>query len=244
MNPLADMVLLAASIAIGYAAVKLALSLPIFSFREVLVVSPLSQVTTAQLEYAARSSLHGNNFFNLKLDDARAALEKLPWVRHAEVRRVWPATLEVVLEEHVAVAYWKSGDSGDMRLVNQFGEVFTAASNARMPVFAGPEGSAGEVLEHYKQFSEKVVPLKLQIAAVALSPREAWQLHLSDGLVVELGKEQAQEPLASRLSRFVSAWPEARSKLPGKPSVADLRYPSGFAVRVADATLPPSRGKQ
>ena len=239
MNPLADAVLLAASVALGYALVKVLLALPIFGFREVLVTSPLSQVTTAQLEFAARSSLRGN-FFNLKLDDARAAFEKLPWVRHAEVRRVWPATLEVKLEEHVAVAYWKSGDNADMRLVNQYGEVFTAASNAAMPVFSGPEGSASIVLQRYKEFSEDVAPLKLRVSAVSLSPREAWQLHLSDGLTVELGRDQAQVSLAERLSRFVSAWPETRLKMARAPVVADLRYPSGFAVRVADA---PASGK-
>ncbi len=242
MNPLADALLLASSIALGYAIVKIAIALPLFSFREVMVISPLSQVTTAQLEFAARSSLRGN-FFNLKLDDVRTAFEKLPWVRHAEVRRVWPAALEVKLEEHVAVAYWKSGDSGDMRLVNQYGEVFTAASNANLPVFAGPDGRADAVLERYKEFSEKIAPLKLRLSMVSLSPREAWQLHLSDGLIVELGRDQTQASLAERLSSFVSVWPETRNKLSRAPVVADLRYPSGFAVRVADAPAS-SKGKQ
>ncbi len=239
MNLLANVLLLAASIALGWAVMKVLFALPFFGFREVLIVSPLSQVTTAQLEYAARSSLRGN-FFDVKLDDTRAAFEKLPWVRHAEVRRIWPGTLEVKLEEHVAVAYWKSNDNGDMRLVNQYGEVFTAASNAAMPVFAGPDGSAPTVLERYKQFSQEIAPLKVRVAQVALSQREAWQLHLSDGLTVELGRDQAQVPIAERLTRFVTAWPEARGKLSRAAVVADLRYPSGFAVRAADA---PASGK-
>ena len=242
MNPLADALLLAASIALGYAAVKVALAMPLFGFREVVVLSPLSQVTRAQLEYAARSGLSGN-FFAVSLDDARAAFEKLPWVRRAEVRRVWPGALEVRLEEHVATAYWKSGDSGEMRLVNQYGEVFAAASNATMPVFSGPEGGAARVLARYREFSTALAPLHQTLIGVALSPREAWQLKLSDGLQLELGRDQANAPLAERLSRFVAAWPKAKDKLSAPAAVADLRYPSGFAVRLADAQMA-SKGKQ
>lgn len=242
MNPVADALLLAASIALGYAAVKLALAVPWFSFREVVVKSPLSQVTRAQLEYAARSGLRGN-FFSVSLDDARGAFEKLPWVRRAEVRRVWPGALEVKLEEHVATAYWKTGDSGEMRLVNQYGEVFSAASNANMPVFSGPEGGAARILARYREFSTGLAPLHQTLSEVTLSAREAWQLKLSDGLQLELGRDEANAPLAARLSRFVAAWPRVKDKLSSPATVADLRYPSGFAVRLAGAQ-PTSKGKQ
>lgn len=241
MNPVADGLLLGASVALGYAAMKLALAMPLFGFREVVVLSPLSQVTTAQLEFAARSGLRGN-FFSVNLDEARAAFEKLPWVRRAEVRRVWPGMLEVRLEEHVATAYWRAGESPDTRLVNQYGEVFAAASNAVMPQFSGPENTAGDVLRNYRAFSQQLAPLNLQLASIALSTRQAWQLKLSDGMILELGRDQSGAPLSERLARFVSAWPVAKTRLPTAVAVADLRYPRGFAVRLA-GEVPSSKGK-
>lgn len=241
MNGIADVLLLGASVVLGYAAMRVALAMPLFGFREVVVVSPLSQVTTAQLEYAARSGLRGN-FFSVSLDDARAAFEKLPWVRRAEVRRVWPATLEVRLEEHVAAAYWRAGDNGDTRLVNQQGEVFVAASNAHLPVFSGPEGSAQQVLQRYREFAALLAPISAVPAALNFSARQAWQLRLEDGLVIELGREQNNAPPSERLSRFVSVWPQARTRLAAPVSVADLRYPTGFAVQLAAA--PSNKAKQ
>lgn len=246
MNLTSDVLLLAGSIALGYALVRSALAMPVFGFREVVVISPLSQVTTAQLEYAAQSGLRGN-FFSVRLDEARSAFEKLPWVRRAEVRRVWPGTLEVKLEEHVATAYWRTTESGDMRLVNQYGEVFAAASNANMPMFSGPEGRAAEVLTRYKEFSERVAPLKLQVSAVALSTRDAWQLKLSDGMVLDLGRDETKQPVGERLSRFTEVWPAARTHLAQPVKLADLRYPSGFAVRTNVETpnpKSPPKGKQ
>ena len=206
-------------------------------------------MTRAQLEYAARSGLRGN-FFSVSLEDARGAFEKLPWVRHAEVRRVWPGALEVKLEEHVATAYWKTGDSGEMRLVNQYGEVVSARRATRIcRCFRAQKGGAGRILTRYREFSTALSPLHQTLSEVTLSAREAWQLKLSDGMQLDLGggggggRDQANAPLAERLSRFVAAWPRAKDKLSSPAVLADLRYPSGFAVRMS-AAQQTSKGKQ
>jgi cell division protein FtsQ len=218
----------------------------------VVVLTPPAQVTTAQLEYAARSSLRGN-FFTMDLDEIRGAFEKLPWVRRAEVRRRWPSAVELRLEEHQAVAYWTVTDSGETRLVNRQGEIFTASSNAPMPSFSGPEGMSRDVLGRYDRFAEAVAPLGRRLVGVGLSPRLAWQLKLDDGMVVELGRDQAQPSLDDRLARFVGAFPKAVETLDLKVAVADLRYPGGFALRPvpepapakpATTKAPPVKGKQ
>ncbi|MEC5397752.1 cell division protein FtsQ/DivIB [Uliginosibacterium sp. H1] len=233
MNLVADVLLLVASVAIGYAVVKAVARLPVFGLQEVVVTSPLGQVTGAQLEYAASSSLRGN-FFTVNLEDARAAFEKLPWVRSAQLRRVWPATVELSLEEHAAVAYWR-GSEGDMRLMNSEGEVFDAASNADMPVFSGPLDRAPSILARYREFDEMFRSIGRHVAGVALTSRMAWQLRLDDGMVIELGRDQIKAPIDDRLKRFIANYPRMQERLDHRVAVADLRYPSGFAVRLAAA---------
>ncbi|MDB5814474.1 MAG: cell division protein [Rhodocyclales bacterium] len=246
MNLVSDILLLVASVAIGYAVVKAVLHLPLFELRQVVVTTPLGQVTGAQLEYAAVSSMRGN-FFTVDLDKARESFEKLPWVRRAQLRRRWPATVEVSLEEHAAVAYWKMVETGDMRLVNTHGEVFDAASNAVMPVFSGPSDRAGEMLVAQHRWDEFLQPIGRHIVALNLSPRSAWQLHLDDGLVLEMGRDQAKAPVDDRLRKFVAAYPAAHEKLPQRWVVADLRYPAGFAVKMTNektGILSDHKGKQ
>jgi hypothetical protein len=118
--------------------------------------------------------------------------------------------VEVRLEEHVASAYWRVGETGDMRLVNRYGEVFSAASNAKMPVFSGPEGSSSVLLAKFDEFTGKLGPLGKQLVGVSLSAREAWQLKMEDGLTIELGHDQAKAPIDERLARFVRHYPKAR----------------------------------
>jgi cell division protein FtsQ len=233
LNLVADVLMLFAAVGLGYALVVWFLSRPLFPLREVVVLTPPAQVTTAQLEYAARSAIRGN-FFSVDLDAVRAGFEKLPWVRRAEVRRRWPDTLELHLEEHRAVAHWTVADSGEAHLVNRQGEVFVAASNADLPGLSGPQGSAAYLLGQHAEFSRVLAPLGRRLVALALSAREAWQLRLDDGMVIVLGREQDKAPLGERLARFVAAWPQARERLGDlQVAVADLRYPSGFALTPA-----------
>ncbi|WP_442881010.1 cell division protein FtsQ/DivIB [Aromatoleum sp.] len=229
LNLVSDLLMLFAAVALGYALVVWFMSRSLFPLREVVVLTPTAQVTSSQLEYAARTAIRGN-FFSVDLEAARAKFEKLPWVRRAEVRRRWPDVLELRLEEHQAMAYWTVSDSGESQLVNKQGEVFVAASNADMPAFSGPQGSAAYLQAKYHEFNQTLAPLGVRLVGVALSAREAWQLQLADGMVIVLGRDQEKAPIDERLERFVSAWPQAQESIGVQVAMADLRYPSGFAL--------------
>jgi cell division protein FtsQ len=160
-------------------------------------------------------------FFGAPIDQLRAALEQLPWVRRAAVRRVWPDRLEVTLEEHVPLGRW-----GTEALVNMQGERFSGSTKgAELPVFIGPEGSESAVARAYRRFSGLVAPLGSPLERVVLTPRHAWQLKLANGMQLTLGRDT--DLAEQRLARFVEAYVSS-----GAPAaVVDLRYPGGFAVK-------------
>lgn len=233
INMVAD-VLIVFSVAVLAWAVSVGIQrLPVFPLREVVVTTPVQQVTTLQIEQAARVSLIGN-FFTVDLDGVRAAFEKLPWVRSAEVRRRWPDSVELALEEHVPIARWRQPD-GESRLVNSEGEVFAASSEMSLPTFAGPEGSAPEVLARYREFEPALARLGRHPETLVLSRREAWQLRLDDGLLLELGRDEEKHPLSERMNRFVTYYRAAVEKTQvAAGGVVDMRYPNGFALRAAN----------
>ncbi|MDH3320534.1 MAG: FtsQ-type POTRA domain-containing protein [Betaproteobacteria bacterium] len=200
-----------------------------FPLREMAVHGALAHTSRAEIEQAAQGRV-GGNFFAVDLAQVRAALEGLPWVRRVEVRRVWPDRLEVTLEEHVAVARWAGGG-----LVNVQGERFAGDSDAELPQFAGPPGSEGEVTRRFRRFGEILTPLAAAPERVTLSPRYAWRLRLGDGLGIELGRDAPNDPVEARLTRLVAAYPRTLGRMPRKHEHVDLRYPNGFALRLADA---------
>ena len=236
LNLISDLLTLGAAVALGWALVIWFVSRPLFPLRELVVLTEPSQVTAEQLDYAARLAVQGN-FFTVDLDGVKQTFEKLPWVRKAEVRRRWPDALELRLEEHEAVAYWTVSESGEARLVNRQGEVFVAASNADMPQFDGPQGSASWLLARHAEFSDMLQPLGVRLVGLALSAREAWRLQLDNGMTIVLGREQEKSPLVERLQRFVAVWPRVQSEIDIEIKVADLRYPGGFALTPTDASV-------
>jgi cell division protein FtsQ len=240
LNLISAALLLFAVAVLGWALVAGTFLKPLFPLRTLVLSAPPSQVTQAQLEHAARTRILGN-FFTARLEEVRLAFEKLPWVRHAEVRRLWPDGLELKLEEHEAVAYWKNiGDAaGDVRLINRQGEVFTASSDAAMPEFSGPQDSAAAMLEYYEAYSRILQPLRAKLVRMDLSARGTCRLWLDNGLSIVLDREQERSPAESRLEDFVAAWPRLQGSLGGQIARADLRYPNGFALTPANhKTMP------
>lgn len=233
LNLVADLLLLLCAAVLGYAAVVSVVRLPFFPLKQLVVTSPLDQVSSTQIEYATQVSLAGN-FFTVNLDQVRSAFEKLPWVRTASVRRRWPDGIELSIEEHVAAARWRGGE-GEARLVNSHGELFAAApsdGHVSLPLFGGPEGSAPLMLAQYREFADPLAALGRTSRVITLSPRQAWQLRLDDGLTLELGRDQAKHPLKDRLQRFASIYAEAKNRAKAPIGAIDMRYPNGFALRL------------
>jgi len=204
-----------------YGAANYMIHLPIFPLRDIHLTGDVAHVTHEQVEVVVTKELRGN-FFTVDLAQARVAFEKLPWVRKVNVRRQWPDRLEVVVEEHRPLARW-----GSTALVSAQGEVFEAAINTTLPVLQGPEGTAPEVVSHFKEFDHALKPVGRRIVQITLSTRRAWALKLDDGMVLELGRDN----LESRLAGFVAAYERTVARLPRPPTYIDLRYANGFAVR-------------
>ncbi len=237
LNATANALIALAAVIFAYAGLQLLLRSPLFPLKEVVVRGDLKHANRDEI--AAAMDGVGGNFFATDLAAVRERFEQVGWVRRVDLRRVWPDRIEVALEEHIAFARWGGGG-----LVNSFGEPFVAASNDAggqpLPLFSGPAGSESEIARRYRSFAELLAPLDALPDRVVLTPRYAWQLRLggtqNGALYLELGRDGA-ESVEQRLARFVAAYPESLGRLPRRGATeqvfVDLRYPNGFALRVA-----------
>jgi len=246
LNMAANALVGLAALIFAYAALQMLLRSPLFPLKDVVVRGELRNASREEITSALDGI--GGNFFAAELAEVRGRLEQVAWVRRVDARRVWPDRIEVRLEEHVAFARWRqvAGDTQPRGLVNDQGEPFAAAMEAAayeaLPQFAGPQGSEGEVARRYRRFAELLAPLNMTPERVVLTARHAWQLRVAGaqgGLELELGRDGA-EPVEQRLARFVAAYPESIGRLRTAAQASDtarrhidLRYPNGFALRVA-----------
>ena len=221
LNWIANLLYALSVVLMLYALLFAVVHLPIFPIREVKVDGQLAHVNREQIKLIVAKHLKGN-FFTLDLEKTRDAFEKLPWARNVSVRRRWPDKLDVMIEEHQALARW-----GNIALVNTHGELFQAATDGELPVFYGPGDGVMEVTTNYGAYSQVMNMANIKIAQVSLSPRRAWEIKTDKGLLIELGREEMQ----TRLVKFTRAYQSTLSQLNVNIAYADLRYPNGFAVR-------------
>ncbi len=173
----------------------------------------------ALLPYARRG------FFAVRLDDAQAAVAKLPWVEHAEVSKRWPDVLEVRVIEHRPFARW-----GSDRLLSEEGQLFPAKGilvPKSLPRLDGPAGHEAAVMSLYGEFRELFAPAGIDVRELALDRRGSWSLRLSDGIDVVVGSREAR----LRMARFARLLPQLLAQRHGEAlQRADLRYTNGFAL--------------
>lgn len=191
--------------------------------KQVQLEAPFQHVSRDEL-YQVLKPVAKGGFFNVDVDAVTAAVEKLPWVSVASVQRVWPDTLHVIVREQKALARWR-----DQALVNEEGKLFSPPAETfpdGLVELQGPDRTVAQMATEFRVFKDALEGTALQMRRVVLSPRRAWQLELSNGVVVLLGREEMQQ----RLQRFVSFYPQMEGQR--TLQLVDMRYPNGFAIKL------------
>jgi cell division protein FtsQ len=129
-------------------------------------------------------------------DAAKTRLEAVPWIRHAQVMRLLPSTLQVVIEERAPFAVWQK--NGQTFVVDAEGVVLAPAlrdAYAGLPLVVG-EGAGKnaaalvEQLAAYEDLKQKI------LAAIRVGDRR-WTLKLVSGTEIMLPDDNVPEALAS-----------------------------------------------
>ena len=190
------------------------------------------QLQAAVVPYAT------GGFFTVDVAAIRTAAEQLPWVHKARVKRIWPETLRLQIEEQQPVALW-----GEHGFLNKGGEPFVPEAtdiSLALPSLAGPDGQELKVLENFQRVSETLAPLGIKVTRMELDNRRAWHLQLDNAVLLELGRADAGQ----RLQRFVRAYPSIFAGRLDDLQHVDLRYSNGFSVYWKQAILENTAGKQ
>lgn len=207
--------------------------------RSVQIEGAFKYLDVAQVQHAV-SRYVDRGFLGLDIQDIQNEVKTIGWVDQVSVRRVWPDTVRIRVQEHTPMARWKNNG-----LVNERGEWFGAKQGDLvkiLPEFSGPEGYSLKLTERYQEFDQILKPVGLKIANLTMDQRRAWSIKLGNGIEIRLGKEN----VGFRLQRFLRVYPlllaqlsaglSLENKLPigdliNKVRGVDLRYTNGFTIR-------------
>ena len=187
--------------------------------RTVVIEGELEHSDSDRLRYAALRAVEGKTFFDVDLGALRRALEDLPWVRRADVRRVWPDSLVVSLAEYRPIAIWIDVASGELSL-----------------------------LEAYEGLSRVLQPLG-RLEVLQVGPTLSYVVRLSQGTEFVLGRLDSLQQAEQRLSWLAQRWDAIRERLGYAPVRVDFRHQQALAVAgpasiIAPPPPPESKGKK
>ncbi len=121
----------------------------------------------------------------LDVDAARRKLSELPWVRYAEVRKIYPRTIEVMLKEREAFGVWQHGS--ELSLIERNGSIIAPLRDSKfasLPLFVGrgAEAAAATFVDDMAQWPE----IRARVKAYVRVASRRWDLHLDTGVVLKL----------------------------------------------------------
>lgn len=183
---------------------------------------------TSEIDILDKVELSGwTSLIGLNVEAARERIAALPWVEVAAVRKVYPRTLEIRIDERQAFALWQQGSA--LNVIDRSGRIiapFTGGALAKLPLIvgAGAPDHAPELMAQVEQFPA----LAAQVRGYVRIGDRRWNLSLNNGVTVKLPENNIAQALADvvRMDR--------ESGLLGRDVVAvDLRISDRVAVELS-----------
>lgn len=229
---------------LSYIAVQLAQDPERFPVKNVDVFGTLDYEDRELLMDTVKS-FTGEGFYGLDIDHVRQAVEELPWISHARVSRVWPARIEVRVEEHEPAARWNEDSLISKRLQlfkppqlqeDSPNHAKWKAVFAELPQLQGSPGRHSVLLDTFRDYSQRLASKGARLDLMTEDDRRSQTLELSGQVTVRLGVEDR----TLRMDRFLDVYDRLVKEQTGStgaqdtpargPLTFDMRYSNGFAL--------------
>lgn len=136
----------------------------------------------------------GDSILSFNTASAQQRIEALPWVREAEVMRLLPSTLHVIIAERRPYARWQL--NGKTHLIDRDGNMIGDADlrrDGRLPLIVGEGAAIGynqlvTLLSRHHTLRHKL------LAAIRVADRR-WTLKLREGVEILLPEERVADAL-------------------------------------------------
>jgi cell division protein FtsQ len=206
-----------------------------FGVKKITVEGQL-HATDAEITAALKAGPH-TMMLGFDTDAAKGRLEAVSWIRHAQVMRLLPSTLQVVVEERIPYAVWQK--DGQTVVVDAEGVVLAPAlreAYADLPLVVGVGAGKSamalfDALAPYEDLRKKL------IGALRVGDRR-WTLKLASGVEIMLPDDNVVEALIS-----LAKLEQDRGVLEREIAAVDLRLLDRITVRLREtASAAPLEG--
>lgn len=195
-----------------------------FPIRMVKVDGELQRLLPQAVQSTVDNRLQGS-FFGVELSGVLDGLSGLAWVREARVRREWPDTLHLWIEEHRPLALWR----GDAVLTADGTLIYPGIEGDlhRLPALSGADGRELPLWGRFNSLRQQMETVGLKPRALREDQRGSLTVVLDNGMAIRVGRVDTE----ARMRRFLDVFQQALAPRMAEVQEVDLRYAHGFSVR-------------
>jgi len=164
----------------------------------------------------------------LDVDDARARLKASPWIAEATVRKLYPAHLQIDIEEREPFALWQR--DGKVFVIAGDGTVLAPMGDRRFasrPLVVGP--GAEKKAKEFLAILDRYPALRPKVRAAILVGERRWNLKLQNGMDIRLPEADVPQALDA-----LAALDRDKKLLTRDITAVDLRLHDRVTVRLSD----------
>ena len=114
-----------------------------------------------------------NNYFAVDLKQVEQTVEDIAWVDQVSIRRQWPRSIHIRLNEQKAVAKW-----GETAYLNSRAEPFSVEQLTDingLPHLYGPDGTEKELLQRFYEWKKRFAKKQLELESLVMTPRYSYE---------------------------------------------------------------------
>jgi len=187
---------------------------------------------TSEIDILDKLELDGwTSLVGFNPESARERIVSLPWVREAAVRKVYPNTIEVRVDERDAFAIWQHGSQ--LSVIEKDGAViapYVGGRQAMLPLVVGlgaAEGAAAFVakVQAYPELASRVR------GYIRVGERR-WDMRLDNGITVKLPETQVEAALADLV-----ALDKSDALLTRDIAAVDMRFTDRLVVQLTPEAM-------
>ena len=203
-----------------YQSVAERMQLPI---TEVIVDAPSEQLDSDAIKQAVAPVI-ADGFLDVDVREVQQRVLEVPWIAAASVRRIWPGTLVIRVEQHRPKMRW-----GATKLISLKGVLYEPPDMLdymHLTRLNGDDAYHALVYQKYQELGKKFAAFG-EIESLSRSSRGGWSVVLDSGLAIVLGSNEF-DARVERALRFMHHFSDQLASL----NRIDARYTNGVAVEL------------
>ena len=195
-----------------------------FPIKNISIESIIININKDDVFEKSKNYLDSKSFFNFKINILKKEIEEVPWVKSADIRRVYPGEIKIYIEEHIPIAIWNNES-----YMNNIGDIFFVNDiKKNLPIISSNQSGNKIMFEYFSLLLKYISDENFDIKIKKIEENDIRSLsaYLSSGIIVKFGSKD----IRGKIRTFIKVYKTLNTSDLEKIRYIDMRYSNGFSI--------------